>query len=98
MSESHLGGFRLPVQKLADTLIFADSRKAKMQASPPLSTPKSVFCLLTKGAFLHDVVRCAERDVRFAHEKEHSTLRQIRNPSRYTAQTASFAPTVQTRG
>ena len=40
LSESHTGGFRLPVQKLADTLIFAVSRKAKMQASPPLSTNK----------------------------------------------------------
>ena len=41
MSESHTGGFRLPVQKLADTLIFAVSRKAKTQASPPLSTKRA---------------------------------------------------------
>ena len=40
LSESHKGGFRLPVQKLADTLNISVSRKAKMQASPPLSTNK----------------------------------------------------------
>ena len=63
MSESHTGGFRLPVQKLADTLIFAVSRKAKMQASPPLSTNKKAsFVKRQKAFFLHDVFRCAECD------------------------------------
>ncbi len=59
MSESHIGGFRLPVQKLADTLIFAVPRKAKMQASPPLSTnkkasfvkrQKALFCMMCSAA------------------------------------------------
>ena len=59
MSESHIGGFRLPVQKLADTLFFAVPRKAKMQASPPLSTnkkasfvkrQKALFCMMCSAA------------------------------------------------
>jgi len=63
---------------------------------------KNVFCLPTKGAFLHDVFRCAEhdvhyvrnvsygRDVRSAREKELITLSQSRNPSRLVRRTASF--------
>ena len=54
LSESHKGGFRLPVQKLADTLNFYVSRKAKMQASPPLSTNKKTsFVCRDKRGFLH---------------------------------------------
>ena len=37
MSASHLCGLHEPVQTLVNTLIFAVSRKAKMQAS--LATP-----------------------------------------------------------
>ena len=68
MSESHAGGFRLPVQKLADTLIFAVPRKAKMQASPPLSTNKNAFCQPTKGVFYMICSAAAKRDACFASE------------------------------
>ena len=71
---------------------------------------KSVFCLKTKGAFLNDVFRCAERDVCFASDvhfvrdvrlrrvsgTHHITLRQSRNTSLFAKQTTSLAPTAQT--
>ena len=70
--------------------------------SATLHQQKSVFCQATKGAFLHDVFRCAEhdvhyvrdvsygRDVRSAREKGLIILSQSRNPSRLVRRTASF--------
>ena len=72
---------------------------------------KSVFCLKTKGAFLNDVFRCAERDVCFASDvhfvrdvrlrrvksgTHHITLRHSRNTSLFAKRTASLAPTART--
>ena len=77
--------------------------------SATLHQQKSVFCLSTKGAFLNDVFRCAERDVCFASDvhfvrdarlrrvsgTHHITLRHSRNTSLFAEQTASLAPQAQ---
>ena len=79
--------YKLPKNGGLAQLVRASASHAEGRRfeSATLHQQKSVFCQATKGAFLHDVFRCAERDVRSvrdvpcrrdvrsAREKEHIT-------------------------